>query len=153
RSILHFASFAYGIGLILYGISRAIELGILSLFNVFLSARVILNSYNFVALISLGLLVTGVYVIWLRITAKKEFSEHGWITTILIGEAVITALFAAAFWWGIALIFLNLFQMLAGITTGPRDWAPALALIVTGLAYIPFDFNLHQRYKHAAAAS
>src|SRR5205814_3514344 len=43
--------------------------------------------------------------------------------------------------------------MLAGTTTGPRDWAPALALIVTGLAYIPFDFNLHQRYKHAAAAS
>jgi hypothetical protein len=147
RSILHFASFAYGVGLILYGISRAIELGILTLFNVSLSASEILNNYNFVALISLGLLIAGVYILWLRITAKKEFSEQGWVTTILIGEAIITALFAAAFWWGIALVFLNLFQMLAGITTGPRDWAPALALIVTGLAYIPFDFNLHQRYK------
>ena len=153
RSILHFASFAYGVGLILYGISRAIEFGILTLFSVTLSPGEILNRYNFVALITLGLLITGVYVLWLRITARKEFSEQGWVITILIGEAIITALFAAVFWWGIALVFWNVFQMLAGITTGPRDWAPALALIVTGLAYIPFDFYLHQRYKHDAAVA
>ncbi len=68
RSILHFASFAYGVGLILYGISRAIEFGILTLFSVTLSPGEILNRYNFVALITLGLLITGVYVLWLRIT-------------------------------------------------------------------------------------
>jgi hypothetical protein len=153
RSILHFASFAYGVGLILYGISRAIEFGILALFNVTLSASEILNSYNFVALITLGLLIAGVYALWLRITARKELSAQGWVTTILTGEAIITFLFAAAFWWGIALLFFNLFQMLAGLTTGPRDWAPALALIITGLAYIPFDFNLHQRYKRDAATA
>ncbi len=153
RSILHFTSFAYGVGLILYGISRAIELGILALFSVSLPASEILNSYNFAALISLGLLITGVYALWLRIAAKKESAQLGWVTTILIGEAIITALFAAAFWWGIALVFLNVFQLLAGIQPGPRGWAPALALIITGLAYIPFDFNLHQRYKHDAAVA
>jgi Domain of unknown function (DUF5671) len=153
RSILHFASFAYGVFLILYGISRAIELGILTIFNVTPSASDILNNYNFAALISLGLLVTVVYIVWLRITARREFSEQRWVTTILIGEAIISALFAAAFWWGIALVFLNLFQMLADIATGPRDWAPALALIITGLAYIPFDINLYQRYKHDAAVA
>ena len=153
RSILHFTSFAYGVGLILYGISRAIELGILALFSVSLSASEILNSYNFAALISLGLLITGVYALWLRIAARKEFAQLRWVTTILIGEAIITVLFAAAFWWGIALVFLNVFQLLAGIQPGPRGWAPALALIVTGLAYIPFDFNLHQRYKHDAAVA
>jgi hypothetical protein len=153
RSILHFTSFAYGVGLILYGISRAIELGILALFSVSLSASEILNSYNFAALISLGLLITGVYALWLRIAARKESAQMGWVTTILIGEAIITALFAAAFWWGIALVFLNVFQLLAGIQPGPRGWAPALALIITGLAYIPFDFNLHQRYKHDAAVA
>jgi hypothetical protein len=153
RSILHFTSFAYGVGLILYGISRAIEFGILALFSVSLSASEILNSYNFVALISLGLLITGVYALWLRIAARKESAQLGWVTTILIGEAIITVLFAAAFWWGIALVFLNVFQILAAIQPGPRGWAPALALIVTGLAYIPFDFNLHQRYKHDAAVA
>ncbi|HEY6284957.1 MAG TPA: hypothetical protein VIX20_04800, partial [Ktedonobacteraceae bacterium] len=151
RSILHFASFAYGVGLVLFGISRAIELGILALFSVSLSANEILNNYNFVAFITLGLLVTGVYALWLRIAATKEPQELGWLTTTLIGETIITALFAAAFWWGIALVLLNVFQILAGITTGPREWAPALALIVTGLAYIPFDFNLRQRYKHDPA--
>jgi hypothetical protein len=153
RSILHFASFAYGVGLILYGISRAIEFGILTLFNVTLPASEILNNYDFVALITLGLLITGVYVLWLQITARKEFTAQGQVTIVLIGEAIITALFAAAFWWGIALVFLNVFQMLAGVTTGPRDWAPALALVVTGLAYIPLDFNLHLRYKHDAAVA
>jgi hypothetical protein len=153
RSILHFASFAYGVGLILYGISRAIELGILALFNVTLPASDILNNYNFAALISLGLLVSVVYIVWLRITARKEFTEQRWVTSILIGEAIVTALFAATFWWGIALVFFNLFKMLAGITTGPRNWAPALALIVTGLAYIPFDINLRQRHKYDAAVA
>ena len=153
RSILHFASFAYGVGLVLYGISRAIELGILALFSVSLSASEILNGYNFAALITLGLLVTGVYALWLRIAARKKPTESGWVTTTLIGEAIITALFAAAFWWGIALVLLNVFQILASIQPGPRGWSPALALIVTGIAYIPFDFNLHQRYKHDAAVA
>ncbi len=153
RSILHFASFAYGIGLILYGISRAIELGFLKLFNVTLPAIDILNNYNFVSLITLGLLVTLIYALWLRITARKDPTEQGWLTTTFISEAIITALLAAAFWWGIALVFYNLFQMLAGVATGPRDWSPALALIITGLAYIPLDFNLHRRYKQVTAAA
>jgi len=153
RSILHFASFAYGVGLILYGISRAIEFGILTLFNVTLSASDFLNNYNFVSLISLGLLITAVYALWLRNTARKEQSGQGWVTTAIIGEAIITALLAAAFWWGIALVFFNLFQMLAGVSTGSRDWSPALALIITGIAYIPLDFNLHQRFKHETLAA
>ncbi len=153
RSILHFASFAYGIGLVLYGISRAIELGFLALFQISLSASEILNNYNFVALITLGLLVAAVYALWLRITSSKELSEQRRITTYLIGEAIITFLLAIVFWWGIALVFFNLFQVLAGINSGPRDWAPALAFIITGLAYVPFDYYLHQRYQHDTAVA
>ncbi len=151
RRILHFASFAYGVGLILYGMSQALNLGFLALFGISLSASEILNTYNFTAFISFGLLVTGVYTLWLRIAAGKEPAELGWATTILIGEAIITALFAAAFWWGVALVVLNALESLAGIQPGPRDWAPALALTVTGLAYIPLDFYLHRRYKQDAA--
>jgi hypothetical protein len=153
RSILHFASFAYGVGLILYGISRAMEFGILTIFNITLSASNILNNYNFVSLISLGLLIAAVYALWLRITARKDLSGQGWVTTTIIGEAIITVLFAAAFWWGIALVFFHLFQMLASVSTGPRSWSPALALIITGIAYIPLDFNLHQRFKHETLAA
>ncbi len=48
-------------------------------------------------------------------------------------------------------MLLNAFEGLGGIQPGPRDWAAALALIVTGLAYIPLDFYLHRRYKQDAA--
>lgn len=150
RRILHFASFAFGVGLLLYGISRAIELGFLALFGVTLTASEILDNYNFTAFITLGLLVAGVYTLWLRIAARKEPEGLGWATTMLIGVAIITALFAGAFWWGIAYVLLNAFESLAGIQAGPRGWAPALALIITGLAYIPFDLYLHRRYKQDA---
>ncbi len=151
RRILHFASFAFGVGLLLYGISQAIELGFLALFGVTLPASEILDNYNFTAFITLGLLVAGVYTLWLRIAARKEPEGLGWATTMLIGVAIITALFAGAFWWGIAYVLLNAFESLGGIQPGPRGWAPALALIITGLAYIPLDLYLHRRYKENAA--
>jgi hypothetical protein len=151
RRILHFASFAFGVGFVLYGISLAIELGFLALFGVSLPASEILSGYNFTAFITFGLLVTAVYTLWLRIAARKEPAALGWATAFLVGEAIITALFAGAFWWGVALVLLNAFESLAGIQPGPRGWSPALALIITGLAYIPLDFYLHRRYKLDAA--
>jgi hypothetical protein len=151
RRILHFASFAFGVGFVLYGVSLAIELGFLALFGVSLPASEILSGYNFTAFITFGLLVTAVYTLWLRIAARKEPAALGWATAFLVGEAIITALFAGAFWWGVALVLLNAFESLAGIQPGPRGWSPALALIITGLAYIPLDFYLHRRYKLDAA--
>ncbi len=151
RRILHFASFAFGVGLLLYGISKAIELGFLALFGVTLLAGDILDNYNFTAFITLGLLVAAVYTLWLRIAARREPEGLGWATTMLIGIAIITAVFAGAFWWGIGYVLLNAFQSIGGIQPGPRGWAPALALIITGLAYIPLDFYLHRRYKQDAA--
>ena len=151
RRILHFASFAYGVGLVLYGIRQGIELGLLTLFGVSIPAQEILANYNFASFIIFGLLVIAVYTLWLRITARQE--PLAWTTTILICEAIITALLAGAFWWGIALVLLNAFERIAGIQPGPRDWAPALALIVTGLAYIPLDFYLHRRFKQDSSTA
>jgi hypothetical protein len=151
RRVLHFSSFAFGIGLLLYGISKAIELGFLALFGVALPASEILDNYNFTAYISLGLLVAGVYTIWFRIAARKGLEAFGWANTVLIDLAIITALFAGAFWWGMALILLNALESLGGIQPGPPSWSPALALIVTGLAYIPLDLYLHRRYKQDPA--
>jgi hypothetical protein len=151
RRILHFASFAFGAGLFLYGISKAIELGFLALFGVALPAGEILDHYNFTAFISLGLLVAGVYTIWFRMLARKEPGRWGWATIVLIDLAIITVLFAGAFWWGVAFVLLNAFEGLGGVQPGPRAWAAALALLVTGLAYIPLDLYLHRRYTEDAS--
>jgi hypothetical protein len=43
-------------------------------------------------------------------------------------------------------VLLNIFETLSGAQPGPRNWAPAFAFIITGLAYIPLDLRLHRRY-------
>jgi len=148
RRILHFASFAYGVGFALYGIKQGIELGLLILFGVTLQASDVLGTYDYPAYITFGLLVVAVYGVWLRLAAKRE--RAAWV---LVSAAIITALFAAAFWWGAAYVLLNAFGGIAGARLGPRDWAPALALVITGLAYIPLDFYLRWRYKMDTSAA
>ncbi len=142
RRILHFTSFAYGVGFALYGIKQGIELGLLTLFGVTLQASDILGTYDYPAFITFGVLVVAVYGIWLRLAARQEPAV--WL---LVAEAIITALFAAAFWWGAGYVLLNAFEGIAGMQLGPHDWAPALALVITGLAYIPLDLHLRRRYK------
>src|SRR5207248_245119 len=114
-------------------------LGLLSLFGVSVSSAEVISSYNFAALLSLGLVVMGVYALWLR-SASRQLAD-GWRTTLLIGEAIIAALMAGAFFWGAALVLLNLFELPAS----PDSWAAALALVITGLAYIALDGHLHSR--------
>jgi hypothetical protein len=151
RRILHYTSFAYGVGLVLYGIWQAITLGLLTLFGVTVHASEVVGSYDFTSFITLGLLVIAVYGTWLRIAAGQTPAER--LATIQIGESIITALFAAAFWWGVAYILLDVFEGIAHTQLGPRDWAPALALLITGLAYIPLDLYLRRRYKqHTSTA-
>src|SRR5260370_38550258 len=42
---------------------------------------------------------------------------------------------------------------MAGTGVAHRDWAPALALLITGLEYIPLDLHLRRRYKqHTSTA-
>src|SRR5437588_3182133 len=48
---------------------------------------------------------------------------------------------AGAFFWGAALVLLNLFELPAS----PDSWAAALALVITGVAYIALDVHLHRR--------
>jgi hypothetical protein len=145
RLILHFSSFGYGVGLVLYGVSQGIQLGLLTLFGVSIPASEILNTYDFAAFITFGLLVVGVYTLWLWFATNQQPATR--TTTKLAGEAIITALLAGAFWWGIALVLLNALEGIAGTQPGPRDWAPALALVITGVAYIAFNLSLFRRYK------
>ena len=150
RRILHYASFAYGVGLVLYGIWQAITLGLLTLFGVTVHASEVVGSYDFASFITFGLLVIAVYGTWLRIAAGQMPMER--LTTIQTGASIITALFAAAFWWGVTYILLNAFEGIARTQLGPRDWAPTLALLITGLAYIPLDLRLRRYYKHTSTA-
>src|SRR5205823_5494927 len=57
------------------------------------------------------------------------------------------ALLAAPFWYGWGLLILDLLEKAAPSNTAlkPADWANAIALIITGIAYIPLGIFLRRR--------
>lgn len=143
RQILHYGSVATGVGLGLYGIERGIEL----LLRLILGNPVALGdvispaaSYDFVSPLSLGLVVVGVYTLWLRQAGGGQQEE--WEKTLLTIEAIAGVLFAAVFWWGIGFVLLNTLGSLGGTSVGQTNWANAIALVVTGICYMLFDFFL-----------
>ena len=154
RQILHFFSFAFGAGYLLYGIERALELALRALLGSPAPLTDITGpgaEYAFVPSITLGLLVIGVYGFWLRAAARQRPS--GKITTLLMEEAIGAALTAASFWFGIGLVLFHVMESIAGSNPRPdvEVWSMAIAFVITGLGYIALDIDL--RLRSAGAAS
>jgi hypothetical protein len=149
RFILHFVSFAYGVGFIIYGIYNAFSSIILLLLHEGLSLKDIVGpsaQYDFFSPFTFGLLVAGIYYVWIRTAA-----QHGLIdqtVASLIENAIVALLAAVTFWWGIGYVLYNTFEKLAPSPTVPdaHSWASAIALVVAGIGYIPFDLYLSRRY-------
>jgi hypothetical protein len=155
RQILYFASFAGGVGFTLWGAALGVELLLVVLLGIKVSARDVAGPgaiYNFVPLLTLGLLVMGIYLLWLNVS--QEHRLMGRVSTALTTQAIATALLAMAFWWGIGLVLLHALESISGVSTSPdtRAWAGASAFVITGLGYIPWDWYLHQRRTDPAAA-
>jgi hypothetical protein len=147
RQIIHFLSFAYGMGYVLYGVERGIELILRALLGVPASLTDITGpsaTYDFVPLISLGLLIAGVYGFWLNDVARQR--PAGQVTTFLVAEAITAALLAVSFWWGIGNVLLNAMESVAGShpQLNALAWATAFAFVITGLAYIALDIYLRR---------
>ena len=143
RQILHYGSIAYGVGFGLYGIERGIEL----LLRLILGHPAALGdvigpaaTYDFVSPLSLGLVVIGVYSLWLRQATGQQKEE--WEKTLLTIEAIAGILFAVVFWWGTGFLILNALERLSGATVAQTNWASAIALVITGVCYILFDLLL-----------
>ncbi|GAC1567368.1 MAG: hypothetical protein NVS3B14_13220 [Ktedonobacteraceae bacterium] len=141
RRIAHYISFAYGAGFVLYGLYQLIELAILHIAGVRISPSDFLNTYNFISSILLGLLIAGVYALWLRSATLQNPAE--WLTSVLIGEAIIAVLMAAAFYTGTVLLLLNLSEL----PVSANAWAMSLSLLITGAGYIALDMRLRWRKR------
>ncbi len=154
RQILHFFSFAFGAGYLLYGIERALELALRALLGSPASLTDITGptaEYAFVPSITLGLLVMGVYGFWLRAAARQR--PTGKITTLLMEEAIGAALMAASFWFGIGLVLFHVMESITGSNPRPdvEVWSMAIAFVITGLGYIALDIDLRLRSARAAS--
>jgi hypothetical protein len=109
--------------------------------------------YDFFSPLTFGLLVAGIYYVWIRTAA-----QHGLIDqTIasLIENAIVALLAAVTFWWGIGYVLYNTFEKLAPSPTvlDAHSWASAIALVVAGIGYIPFDLYLSRRYALAPSSA
>ena len=154
RRVLHFIGFAYGMYFLLLGIGHAIEVGLLALFKVPADLSEITRpfaEYEIAANLTLGLLVVGVYVLWLRNAARQQPKEQ--TTMLLTAEAITATLMGASFWVGWVFVLLNALERIAPSNTplNPGDWATAFAFVITGLGYIPL--GLHLRWRSARTAS
>lgn len=149
RFILHGISFAYGVGCILAGIHIGVKLLILPLFKISASLKDVLGfspSYDFISPLSLGILVVGIYHLWLNSAAKRGLISPS--VKSLMESAIVALVSAIAFWIGCGTLLYNTFQKLAPAPTTPDalSWISAIALTVAGLVYIPLE--IYQRHRN-----
>ena len=151
RMVAHIGSFALGIGALLFGLVRGIELLLRAVFGVAVTWRDVAHpwaaAYDFISPLTIGLLIVVAYGLWLR--AERADLPVGAQITSLVTEAVAAVLFAAAFWWGVGRIAYTLFQWM-GATSGEsfaERWAGAIALALAGVVYIPIAVHLRGATK------
>jgi hypothetical protein len=154
RRVFHLISFGIGIIAVLVGIYRGAALIMLSIFKVPVAAQSISGpfaEYDVISSLSLGLIVTAVYALWLRDAAMKQPIEK--VSIFLTGLAIAAALPGAAFWFGGGYVLLNILELVnpsrTGLTAG--NWAIAIAYVVAGIAYIPLGLLLRQRSAKLAS--
>jgi hypothetical protein len=154
RRVFHFLSFGIGFIAILTGIYRGAELIMLAILKSPVAANSISGpfaEYDVITSLSLGLIVTAVYVFWLRNAAVKHPAERASI--FLTGLAIAAALAGVAFWYGCGLVLLNILEFINPSKTAltAENWATAIAFIVAGIAYIPLGLLLRQRSAQLAS--
>jgi Domain of unknown function (DUF5671) len=146
RRVFHFIGFGFGIIAGLVGIYRGVTLiFLLAIFKESLPANSISGAfaeYDVISPLSLGMLVVGAYVIWLRNAVMKHPEER--VSVFLTGLAIAAALSGVAFWSGCGLILLNILEKVFPSSTAvtPENWASAVALVIAGIAYIPLGLLL-----------
>jgi hypothetical protein len=149
RFILHGASFAYGIGSVVFGVYIGVKLIILPLFKLSASLKDVLGlnpSYDFVSPLTLGILVAVVYHLWLSGAARRGLINPS--VKALTENAIAAIVSAVVFWVGCGTVLYNTLQNLAPAPTAPDalSWISAIALVVAGLGYVPLEMYQRRRY-------
>jgi len=87
-----------------------------------------------------GLLIGGFFVWWLR--SDRGASRMGAETTDHSIIAIIAFEAAVPFWFGVGFTIWRLLEIASGLTVATIDWAVPIALLLTGVAYIPVSLYL-----------
>lgn len=139
-------SLAWGLGYILFGLERGIELLLLNLSGITVELQEITGpaaAYDFASPLLFGLIVSGISGFWLSRASRQQAGLGSLLA--LWAEAVATFLCAVAFWWGAGLVLSQTFERAFGTPPDLRAWMGAVALLTTGIAYIPLSLHLYWR--------
>lgn len=148
RRVFQFIGYGFGFILILIGVYRIFTLLLLTILKVPLTPGELSGpgaQYDILSPLSLGLITIGVYLFWLRRTVQIHPAVKA-LTNLSI-QAITATFMAVTFWWGCGLLLLNIVEKIAPSSTPltTESWAFAIALILTGVAYIPLDILLRRR--------
>lgn len=156
RMVAHIGSLALGVGMVVYGVERGVELLLRGVFGVPVGWSDVAHpwtaSYAFVAPLSIGVILTVAYGLWL--SAERANLPLGSQVTRLATEAVVTLIFAVAFWWGAGRLIYSILEWVMGDSAVALagSWASALALMIAGLAYLPLALHLRQTTQAETSA-
>jgi hypothetical protein len=151
RIIMHGLSLAIGIGYILGSVFVALELILAPLFKISVALHDVLGysaQYDFVSPLLLGVFVTAIYHLLLRDISRRGLLDLQ--VRHLAEWAIAGVLLGIVFWWGVGYGLYNLLQALAPAPNNPdgHAWTMTIALLITGVSYIPLDFYLLRRFAH-----
>ena len=154
RKVVYFFGLGYGFIALLVGIYRGVSLVLLTILHAPIDPRSLSGpfaQYDIVSPLTLGLLSTGLYLYWLRRSALQQGKQER-LSIALTAQSIATALTSVSFWFGCGLLLLNLLERVipSNTTITTENWTNAIALIVTGIAYIPLDISLRRRSEMAA---
>lgn len=145
RQVFHLIGFGFGAIMVAVGIERALELAFRAMLALPVYWTDLVTSYNFLAPLIFGVVITLAYGAWLR--AEARGLPMGAATTGLVVEAISAGILAVPFWWGLASILRNAIESMVASGSPPTqsDWAMAYALVVTGIAYPVLALDLRRR--------
>ncbi len=148
-----FLGFATGVIVLLVALNRALELVVRLVGGVQTTGLDFALSYNFVTPLLIGLLVAGVYALWLRSDAMR--ARQPLHLTRLIALAIAAGLAAITFWMGCMALLDDLTGQLVstGSSSSPSMFISNLALMLTGVVYIPLELWLSASTRRADASA
>lgn len=151
RFIFHGLGFAVGISLLLAGLYSVFNVILLALFREPVALSVVLGTsarYNFVGLLTLGLLVAFMYHTWMRAGVHRGLLPIR-ASLPYIELAGISVLTAVTFWWGIGNLLYNTFVLLLRFPQAADrgSWLSAGSFALAGCVSIAIEFYLQRKNR------
>ncbi len=155
RFVLHGIGFAAGIITFLFGLYNVFTVIMLFFFHkpaALSEVLAVYPRYDFVSLLTLGLLITSLYHVWMRAGVRQGrlLTPSG---LRIVELAITSVLTAIIFWWGMGNLLYNTCGLLLKFPQ-PIDmdsWISAGAFVLAGSVSIVLEFYLRRKNRSEPA--